>query len=296
MSIEVIETRSLDEFWEYLNPISSFRNLIHRPVIRGQGDANWLLTPNAQRASTIAKYRENSEHFNNVDLVVLFEYLLLKDFLYFIDEIGYQVPQDSSAFRSAMDFRNFTDKYGQNANEWPTQEFIPILALAQHHGIPTRLLDWTRSPLVAAYFAAIQVIYKPDAEQFKEDGKLAVWIFDEDNLHHLDGQIELVRLPGSVSLNMATQKGVFVLGRGHTHYTRDLRVVAEDTESLINNAFENNDRMRLYKFTMPAKFAGDLLIRLNSFDIHASKLFPGLDGVAKAALDFRMAVKFSKRL
>ena len=53
----------------------------------------------------------------------------------------------------------------------PVTDDWELLAIAQHHGLATRLLDWTRNPLVALYFAVCK-----EYETRDSDGCVAVWL------------------------------------------------------------------------------------------------------------------------
>lgn len=291
MPIKEIEAKSLDEFWNIISPIGSFLEPMQNPIFRGQGDSKWSLTPSILRKEINSKYKNESGLYTQTDQIVLFEYFLLLDFLHYSDEMGFMIPNDSPEFRRNMDFHEFTNRYGVDGVGWPAKEYFSFIALAQHHGIPTRLLDWTKNPLIAAYFSASQVL---NLEQISE--KLAVWVIDSEILKRMDGKLEYVTLPGSTSNNLAAQKGVFLVHRQQNGMSRNSPFSSEDLKDSVNKLFEESEDIVAYKITLPSNLAGDLLFRCTKFGLSAATLFPGFDGAARAALEFKMAKKQSGRL
>jgi hypothetical protein len=71
------------------------------------------------------------------------------------------LPEDSQQLRkelvilSGVDASTeFAKRLSDGTAMWPPDQLLSLLALAQHHGLPTRLMDWSVNAYIAAYFAA----------------------------------------------------------------------------------------------------------------------------------------------
>jgi hypothetical protein len=138
--MKVIEVESWDEFEKRLQEARQIEVSVGRAadyLFRGMGDSTWELATTLERAGR--------------------EGIGIGDYYVLISRLKPQIESFTGRkweIRAWLEVTQSLEHYDSWANEsFPTKAEYSYMVHLRHHGFPSPLLDWSRSPYIAAFFA-----------------------------------------------------------------------------------------------------------------------------------------------
>jgi len=144
-----------------------------------------------------------------------------------------------------------------------------VLAMGQHHGLPTRLLDWSFSPYVAAYFAFSWFMFEKDRDK---TGNVAIWVLDREAVERQapPGQLEIISVCDFENHRLGSQYGLFTY----------LKTNESNLEDYLTSPAVKLE-YALKRLEIPRSEARQALQDLILMGIHHGTIFPGREGIAQ---------------
>jgi hypothetical protein len=158
-----------------------------------------------------------------------------------------------------------------------------MICMGQHFGLATRMLDWSDSRYVAAFFAfsALTGRYESslDAERRENNERVSVFALDVSSGLWSEDSVQILRV-ANVGQNdrLRRQRGLFTVN--HTQFT--------SIESFMDDYLTRNpgeiDRTPVYRFDIGVGHARKALRDMQEMRISHAELFPGVEGVARETM------------
>ncbi len=252
----------------------------HSWIFRGQRDASWGLAPKSLRETPKPDYEVPGMPFPWSCLKKEADHV--HHFLTLSERLGLATVPWRSYEKFVDEIRLFAYGESECLPEMDS-EATEAFALAQHHGVATRLLDWTASPLTALFFAAL------DTFRTNNDCKcFAVWAIPKYGLYFDECRIRLITPRWSINSYARHQFGYMTLDtKADLHYDNKKGWVTQDV------VFDNIDKeheemtgsfqksMAFRKIVIPKGIAAIVLRLLYRENISPAHLMPSFDNVVK---------------
>jgi hypothetical protein len=300
----VIHCDAADEWLNEISPLAPpFRESDpNQWIFRGHADAEWRLVPTAFREESWSSFESYgvldwSKMTENHQQTI--EGNVIRDFSYRSDIAGLPLPENSPRVRQLLAHDTLPPD-DDDGEDWPPRELWSLIALAQHYGVPTRLLDWSHSAWTAAYFAVSDA-----ALHTHHSARLGVWAYSrpihviqnylERFFRKNEGQVHIITAPYASNPNLAAQRGAHMLY---------MRPVSPDSlahrssfDEELKRIAEEYEKEALYLFTLPTGEASRALRLLAKAGVTAATLFPGYAGVVQAMREQReISKEISRRV
>lgn len=166
---------------------------------------------------------------------------------------------------------------GMRINMSDGEDYSMLLGLAQHHGLPTPLLDWTSSPYIAAFFAFADAL--ESAESRPNDSHVRIYGITRDFLVSNSPNPVMVAfsVPYVASLSISARNNP----RLYAQQGQFLVTNVADVEHYLCSIEKNTGRKIIIAADVPIACVSEALEDLQFMGLTAATMFPGLDGVCK---------------